>query len=721
VVFINNSRFSRCRLWSRSLVAAVKLRPAGRFRLCMLFLLLCTAALVQDSVADDVAPLRGASASGTLEARLEADISYLASDELRGRDIGSEGLELAAQYIARSFTDAGLETQLFDGGPFQTFSIPLGVSVGEADSNWFEINVAPKSETPKTTTYELGQLFRPLAIGDSSLASGPIAFVGYGITAPDKGYDDYAGLDTNGLVVLMIRKEPTGPVADKLFDGAQNSRHAYFETKIKNAATHGAAAVLLVNDEESIARMTQSVARQIEAESNRLDRLDRQFAELPAEATNIRERQSTRRGEIVAMIEDLQRQKLIAAEGVMEVGEAGVKTVVEGMPVLSVSWSLASELLATATGRTLRDVKQSIDDQVKPQSAVLNAVANLQTSLSPAEAPSSNVLGVLLGRGSLADETVIIGAHYDHVGMGGPGSLAPGTVAIHNGADDNASGTSVLLSSVHIVRELLSEHENHRRVLFIAFTGEERGLLGSEHYVRNPRFPLENTVAMINLDMVGRLRNNDLTVYGTGTAPGFDELVDRANEQTGFSLFKVASGYGPSDHQSFYMRKVPVLFFFTGLHADYHRPSDTIAKINLNGMARITDMTSIVAAEVAVTPERPQYATTERDVKVRQQSRTYLGVSLQDAPERADDSDEAHFGEPPGVIVSAVAAGSPAELAGIHVGDRLLRVDGVALRSLGQLIEVVAEREVDEILEISLDRAGTVMSVSARLQRRPGD
>ncbi len=694
--------------------------PCGEQRRWGRLLLLCGLALIlsRSASGEDAARRSATTAVAAVEARLEQDMSYLASDELRGRDIGSEGIELAAQYIAEAFAEAGLETRLFNDTPFQTFKIPLGVSLGDKESNWLEITTALPRKTAVTTTHQLGESFRPLGIGDSATTSGRLAFVGYGITAPDKAYDDYAGLNTEGLVVMMIRKEPSGPEADKRFEGSKNTRHAYFETKIKNAADHGAVAVLLINDEESIAQMTQSVDRQIASETTRLERLDRQYSELPAEATNIRQRQAARRQEVVSMIENLQRQRSVAAQGVMEVGEAGGKAVVKGLPVVSVSWSLASELLSDTMGKSLEQIKRGIDQGVSPQSAVLDATVNLQTSLSPAEAPSSNVLGVLPGRGNLAEETVIIGAHYDHVDMGGVGSLAPGTVAIHNGADDNASGTAVLLSSVHAIGSMLAEQADHRRVLFIAFTGEERGLLGSAHYVRQPRFSLENTVAMINLDMVGRLRNNDLTVYGTGTAAGFEELVERANEQTAFSLFKVTSGYGPSDHQSFYTRKIPVLFFFTGLHSDYHRPSDTIEKINLNGMARITDITSIVATELAVRPQRPQYATTQRDVKVRQQSQAYLGVSLASAPEEAE---AAASDSPAGVLVSAVAAGSPAELAGIKAGDRLLRIDGVALRTFGDVIERVGEREADEVLEISLDRDGTLLSVSATLQRRPGE
>lgn len=685
-----------------------------------------------------------------LQSQLRADMAYLASDELAGRDTGSVGLELAAQHIAAAYEKAGLKTDLFDGKPYQTFSIPVGVKLGAETKNRLTIFQRKKTElaadrpadaqTPPDTEPKqtdetaqsnldgvLGETFQPLGLGDSAAVQGSIVFAGYGITAPELAYDDYSTIDARGSIVIVLRKEPQGTAADERFDGSRNTRHAYFESKIRNAADHGAIAVMLVNDPASIAQAIESIDRRIASETASLAKIKSQLTQLPTEADNIRRRQEASISDIAGMIEDLQRKRQIAGEGLMGVGDAGEKTIVAGVPVISVSWSLASGLIESASGETLDVIKRRIDDSVEPQSIDVNAQASLETSLSPSQTASSNVLGVLPGRGTLADETIVVGAHYDHVGMGGPGSLAPGTIAIHNGADDNASGTSVLLSSPGRIAELLDGAANHRQVLFIAFTGEERGLLGSEHYVNHPRFPLENTVAMINLDMVGRLRNNDLTVYGTGTAPEFDALVERANQTTGFQLFKVTSGYGPSDHQSFYTRKIPVLFFFTGLHADYHRPSDKIEKINFNGMARVTDITAVVVAELATAAQRPGYAVTDRDVKIREQKRVFLGVSLQEVfdrqnePTRADaDADAADKDAPAGAIVSAVAVGSPAESAGVRPGDRLMRLNGISIRSLSDVIEIVNQREENDALKIELERGGEAITTTAKLKLRPG-
>ncbi|HBJ34851.1 MAG TPA: peptidase M28 [Planctomycetaceae bacterium] len=675
-----------------------------------------------------------------LESRLRADMAYLASDELAGRDTGSEGLELAAKYIAQSFADAGLKTDLFEGKSFQTFKIPMGVTLGDEAKNSLTIlgrtdALTSASEKPveavdETTdkpdnrsriTGNLGKTFQPLGLGATAKVQGPVVFAGYGITAPELAYDDYASVKARGAVVIILRKEPQGTEADKRFDGVRNTRHAYFESKIRNAADQGAIGVLLVNDPVSIAQSVQAIDRRIASETGSISEIQKQLSLLPAEAENIRKRQEARIGEINSMIDDLKRQREIASEGLMNIGDAGEKTIVDGLPVASISWSLASGLLESASGQTLDAVKRAIDDSVSPRSIDLKADGELQTALSPAEVATSNVLGLLPGRGTLAGETIVVGAHYDHVGMGGPGSLAPGTIAIHNGADDNASGASVLLSSVHRIAELLDGAENHRQVLFIAFTAEERGLLGSEHYVNYPRFPLEKTVAMINLDMVGRLRNNDLTVYGIGTSSQFDPLVERANQKTGFQLFKVTSGYGPSDHQSFYTRKIPVLFFFTGLHSDYHRPSDKIDKINFNGMARITDITSAVVSELAIVAQRPDYATTDRDVKIRQQRQVFLGVSLQEAFDRDGEKAEpdAEGDQPAGATVSAVSVGSPAETAGVRPNDRLMKINGISIRSLSDVIEMVGQREENDQLIIELQRGTEKITTSATLKLRP--
>ena len=197
-------------------------------------------------------------------------------------------------------------------------------------------------------------------------------------------------------------------------------------------------------------------------------------------------------------------------------------------------------MLKAVSKKSLADLESAIDENETPQSfALTNVAASIEVELTPSRANGKNVIGILPGRGPLAEETIVIGAHYDHVGMGGAGSLAPGTIAVHNGADDNASGTTAMIETARALTKRLADKESRRRIVFMAFTGEERGLLGSRYYVEHPLFPIDETVAMLNLDMVGRLNENELTVYGTGTAENFDDLIETTNDMPGFG-FKLA-------------------------------------------------------------------------------------------------------------------------------------------------------------------------------------
>jgi hypothetical protein len=406
------------------------------------------------------------------------------------------------------------------------------------------------------------------------------------------------------------------------------------------------------------------------------------------------------------MVASMREQLKQVERGVLGISEAGERDAAEAsIPVVSVARDIVDNVLSQSTGRSLEEIEEKIDQTVSPQSIALpNVTVTLRMELKPAFAPTSNVIGVFAGRGELVDQTVILGAHYDHVGMGGYGSLAPGTVAVHNGADDNASGTACLLASAAQLRERLAEESSHRRVVFIAFTGEERGLVGSKHYVRSPPFPLESTVTMVNLDMVGRLRDNELTVYGTGSGDLLDEILEKANEQQQFSLFKVKTGYGPSDHQSFYEAGLPVLFFFTGLHNDYHRPTDDFDKIDFGGLTRITDIVSEVTFELAIRKERPRYAETENRVRIRRQMTAIMGVALSD---RGDH-----------VVLSGTTAGGPAESGGLRTGDRLEKLGNRRVRTASDVLELMRNHSPGDELKIRVTRGGKTIDVTIRLAVR---
>jgi hypothetical protein len=503
------------------------------------------------------------------QARLAADVRFLSSDEMRGRGPGTGGLDRAADFIARRWQELSLDTGLFDGSPFQTFTIPGTVEASKPERNRLRTTFA----NGEVVHLELDRDFRPLSLGASGRFAGPLVFVGYGISANEKNlqYDDYAGIDVRGKVVIAIRKEPQQADPASQFAGTQSSRHALFATKLANAIEHGAAGLIFVNDSLSFEKTNLSNSTDVES--------------LPA-------------------VEDAGRSTharrsipcLFATRRVVE------------------SW--LARIQPTAS---LKQIEQAIDNDLNPRSIELvECVVEGEVFLEKSPLQVKNVIASIEGRGALAHETVVIGAHYDHVGMGGPGSLAPGTVDVHNGADDNASGTAALLEVTRRFSEQ-PEPDSHarRRLVFIAFTCEERGLLGSRHYIAHPRFAIESTVAMINLDMVGRMSDKQLVVFGTGSSSRFDSFVDSVNQFVGLRIRKQSEAMGPSDHQPFFEQRVPVLHLFTGLHNDYHRPSDDFEKINTEGMVWITDIVYRLGDDLSKRAVRPDYIAVKGRANIR--------------------------------------------------------------------------------------------------------
>jgi hypothetical protein len=335
----------------------------------------------------------------------------------------------------------------------------------------------------------------------------------------------------------------------------------------------------------------------------------------------------------------------------------------------------------------------------------------LATSLNP-HAPAGtgrNVIGVLDGADpTLKDEIIVVGAHYDHLGHGHFGSAAPDLIGeIHNGADDNASGIAALLR----VATLLSEGPRPARsVVFMAFTGEESGLLGSAHFAREPTVPLTGVRAMLNMDMVGRLEGRPLIIYGVDTATEWRPLLEPKASSLGLELALHGEGYGPSDHTSFYINDIPVLHFFTNTHGDYHRPSDDWDLIDADGLERVAQLVTAVARRLA-TPE-------QRLTLVR-------GAGQ---PPRAGGSGRgqgAYLGTVPdftpvesGVLLGGVTPGSPGDRAGLRKGDLLIRLGTHEVADLeGFTAALQAHRPGDEV-DIVVVRDGARVTVKAVLGSR---
>ena len=642
-------------------------------------------------------PVRGDSLPET-KVRLLDDAKYLASDELEGRGVGTNGLTVAANFIRDQFAKAGLAVDRVDGGALQKFDLVSGTRLTEPNSLQL---IGPKGET---IDLKLGEDYEVCSFGGTGSFEGEIVFCGYGVEAKDDGYDDFAGIDVAGKIAVVMRRTPRQ--AD-MKAAHSLGKYADLRSKMSQIAAHKAAAVLFVNDtytdRKAAEKHREDMAKAAEKVVETADQLvgvDAADAEKSTEARNA----------LIAALNQLKSVKKASEatqnDPLMKFGYAGHGDSKPMPPAFHITQKQADKVLA-ALGTNLAELEAGIDHDLKPRSAIAPGwKARGTLSMEKVRTDVFNVIGVIDGEGPLANETVVIGAHYDHVGRGGANSLAPGSNDIHNGADDNASGTVALIELARRFAKAAETKKPARRLVFMAFTGEELGLLGSARYCKEPVFPLETTVAMLNMDMVGRLKeDNKLIVYGTGTSPRWEPALKEFNGDDGFKLIFKPEGFGPSDHSSFYAKKIPVLHFFTGEHPDYHRPSDDWEKLNIDGIARVVDLLEKVAAATIENPERPQY------VEVKGTARPTTGGS------RPYFGSIPEFGnEEPGYAISGAAAGSPADKGGLKGGDRIVKFGGnpvgnlddfdAALRKFkaGDEVEVVVVRDKKELpLKVKLD------------------
>jgi len=378
-----------------------------------------------------------------------------------------------------------------------------------------------------------------------------------------------------------------------------------------------------------------------------------------------------------------------------------------GIPIIEVKNSIIDNILKTCGyDFKLYDIVKRIYDSMKPNSFTINNLSvEIQTDVRYVKSKVANVIGYIEGSNpELKNEYIIIGAHYDHLGWGGQGSLVPDTVAIHNGADDNGSGTAGLLE----LAEYLSHNRKNlnRTLVFIAFTAEEEGTIGSGFYVKNPVFPLENTIAMINMDMIGRLKEDKLTIYGTGTSPVWNDIIEKLNSEFKFNLNLVKDGYGPSDHAQFYSKNIPVLHFFTGIHSDYHKPSDDYDKINYQGQKRILDFIAKLIFELDKAKGRPQFVKAEPQQRSARGFRVTLGIV-------PDYSEEVQ-----GMKVGDVRTGTPAEKAGIKPGDVIVKLGGREIKNIYDYTYALGDFNPGDEVEVIVLRGDEKLSFKVKFEER---
>lgn len=553
-------------------------------------------------------------------------IKYLSSDELEGRFTGSEKLKVAAEYLKNEFESYGLKP-LFNGSYFQEYPFIKEIEIGS--KSLLSIS-SIKDSLPVTETdsklYSPLSFYTPLAFTDNLDVKGQLVFAGYGISAKDLNYDDYANIDVKDKIVVVFRNHPDMKTPHSKFEQYSSLRY-----KTTNARDKGAKGIVFVNTNE---------------------KPDDPLAEL----------------------------KYDNAAKISEISAVQVKR----------------RFLFFIP---LDNLQNKIDSTLIPESFEIKptASAHIITDVNEVKGTSWNVGAYIDGNNkNLTNEYVVLGAHFDHLGWGEQNSLYTGEPMIHNGADDNASGTTGLLEIAEKFSSIKDQLK--RKVIFIAFSGEELGLLGSSYVVNHFPLPIENVTTMINMDMIGRLNDkNDLIVGGTGTSSNWKSILDDKNEYD-FNLTFNDEGFGPSDHSSFYGKNIPVLFFFTGTHGDYHKPSDDYDKINSAGEEKVVKYVFDVAMDVIQTEVKPDYLAVERkDTGRMSGSRVYVGT----VPDFAGDVD--------GYKLGGVTDGSPAAKAGLIAGDIIIKFGDKKISNLydftyalgdfapGDKVNVVVKRDEEEL------------------------
>ena len=494
----------------------------------------------------------------------------------------------------------------------------------------------------------------PLGFSSSGPVRGEIVFVGYGIEAAPLNYRELDGVDLKGKVALMLRYEPQEKDDKSVFDGRKPSRWSAMRYKVLQARERGATAVIFTTGPLQ------------DEEKDKVPALKNDGPESPA-----------------------------------------------GIPVLQVKTSVAQKWLSAA-GIDLLQFQKDVDADLKPRSKPtgqnLDGTVDVKASFADAE----NLAGLFPGKGPHANEVVVIGAHYDHLGYGGKGSMKPNITAIHPGADDNASGTASVLQIAENLKKELASTNDRRTVLVTLFAAEEMGLGGSSYLVAHPPVPLDRIVAMINLDMVGAMKDDKLIVFGTESAGEWADAITRATAATKLNVSSKGDGYGPSDQTAFYAQRIPVLHLFTGTHDRYHAPEDTADKLNYEGMARVVDFGTDVAADVAATRVTPKYARVAAAPAQEGDSRGY-GAYLGTIPDYS--AMESTTG---GVKLSDVRPGGPADKAGIKGGDVIVEMAGTKIENLYDMTYALQDHKPGQTIDVVVLRNGQRMTLSATLATRGG-
>ncbi len=550
---------------------------------------------------------------------LKQHISYLASDQLKGRKTGMEGDSLAAEYLRKNLLADGL-TPLSENG-FQHFRVTDKIIYGPANS------LTVNSENLKSETD-----FAPFAFSENTSFHGEVVFAGYGFVIDEDSlkWNDYSNVDVKGKIAMILRADPE--VEKNMSPFVKYSKD---RDKVLQAKDMGAVAVLLVSG------------------------------------------------------------KVFDPEDKFEPLAKGEQTV--GIPAFRISRTVADKILMSKN-TTVENLEKKLNDERKPGSFDTGKSVSGHSDVIETTVPTRNVVMLIPGTDLvLKNEYVVIGAHFDHLGYGGPGSgsRVPDTVAIHYGADDNASGTAMMLE---LAQELTASPGSHKRsIAVIGFTGEEMGLLGSKNFVEHPVFNLGKVNAMVNLDMVGRLNEqSNLQIGGVGTAEPFRQIIASDCDTTILKLSLSEEGYGPSDHASFYGKNIPVLFLTTGAHLDYHTPSDTWDKINYDGMVKVSDVAYRLITDLANMDSKLVFKEAGPKLLLSRGTRR-KGVTLGIMPDFAGNVKN-------GLRADLVTPGRPAALGGMKKGDIIVSINNKPVGNIQDYMFRLGQLKPGETISVEVLR-----------------
>jgi Tol biopolymer transport system component len=578
---------------------------------------------------------------------LRQDVEWLADPKREGRMTGTPGAEASARWIAGYFRRIGLQPLGKD------FFFPFDFNSGERVlPEKTSLTIEVEGNAPANAA--LDQDFRPLSFSENGDAQGEVVFAGYGLVVPEgdgASYDSYANVDVKGKIALILRYVPENLEPARR---AQLNRYAGLRYKAMQAREHGAKAVLVVTGPNS-----------------------------------------PDAGEILPLTND----NTSAGSGII---------------AASISGKLADQLL-DSSGKTLKQLQTGLDDE-NPHAEQALALPKVKVKLSCGiehlKKTDRDVIG-LLPPAPGHDEYVMIGAHYDHLGRGGSNSLdrSGEENQIHPGADDNASGVAWVMELAGVLAKDRAGHPEKfkRGIIFACWSGEEIGIIGSAAFAEHPPIPLGKIVAYLNADMVGRLRENKLTIQGAGSSHVWRKMLEKRNVAAGFNLTLQDDPYLPTDVTSFYVKNIPVLSFFTGAHEDYHRPTDTADKINYDGLERVAQFSKQIITDLAQTNERPDLAKVERKGPIaggRETLRAYLGT----IPDYTTDVT--------GVSQSGVRGGSPAEKGGVKGGDVIVEFAGQKIANIYDYTYALDAVKIGQPVKMIVERNGQRMTLTVAPEAR---